>query len=194
MGAGRSWETVAAEPEVTLRRYPAARQRAQDRHPAAARLTADPDVRWPRSADVLVLPQGRPARPDTVSRADFAVRFPGSAPVAVEETDGRCLLLAADGTPLRCRWPRRPGWATFELAASAAYTWMTSGPREGDAVRLGVRAGRSWWRWPAWARPAWLQLLVNEGFAWARAKVVGVAHTRVGNPGNRRARPGRHGG
>ncbi|WP_225830571.1 hypothetical protein [Streptomyces sp. NK08204] len=144
---------------VTLHRYPAVHQRAQDRHLAGARLTADPDdpdVRWPRSADVLLVPLGRLAGPDALSRAALAARFPGAALVAVEEPDAGCLLLPAGGTPLRCRWLRRPAWASFASAASAAHAWVTAAPRTGGRIRLRVRAGSG-------MEPGLLELTSPEG-------------------------------
>ncbi|MGW0767292.1 hypothetical protein [Streptomyces sp. NPDC002676] len=137
-------ERADSPAEVTLCRYPAVHQRAQDRHLAAAHLTADPDdpdVRWPRSADVLLLPLDRLAGPDALSRAALAARFPGAALVAVEEPDADCLLLPTGGTTLHCRWLRRPEWGSFATAASAAHAWLATAARASGRTRLRVRAG-----------------------------------------------------
>ncbi|MEU5084897.1 MULTISPECIES: hypothetical protein [Streptomyces] len=132
---------------VRVRRFPATAQRTQSRHLADAHLAADPDdpdPRWPRSADVLLVPAERGLLPDEVSGSSLARRFPGCALVAVEEAGHGCTALFGDGTRLRARWAERPAWASFAVAASAAYAWAGSGPvplRPGVRARLTVRAG-----------------------------------------------------
>ncbi|MFF5443361.1 hypothetical protein [Streptomyces achromogenes] len=144
-------EPAADEPgggvTVRVRRFPASAQRAQSRHLADAHLAADPDdpdPRWPRSADVLLVPAERGLLPDEVSRSSLARRFPGCGLVAVEESRHGCTALFGDGTRLRASWAARPAWASFAVAASAAYAWVRSGPvppRPGTRARLTVRAG-----------------------------------------------------
>ncbi|GAA2218978.1 hypothetical protein [Streptomyces nogalater] len=132
---------------VRIRRFPAAAQRAQSRHLADAHLAADPDdpdPRWPRSADVLLVPAERGLLPDEVSGSSLPRRFPGCGLVAVEEAGHGCTALFADGTRLQARWTARPAWASFAVAASAAHAWVRSGPvplRPGTRARLTVRAG-----------------------------------------------------
>ncbi|MFF9527264.1 hypothetical protein ACF1DV_35635 [Streptomyces achromogenes] len=132
---------------VRIRRFPASAQRAQSRHLADAHLAADPDdpdPRWPRSADVLLVPAERGPLPDEVSGSSLARRFPGCGLVAVEEAGHGCTALFGDGARLHARWAARPAWASFAVAASAAYAWVRSGavpPRPGTRARLTVRAG-----------------------------------------------------
>ncbi|MFF9019909.1 hypothetical protein [Streptomyces eurythermus] len=93
---------------------------------------------------MLLVPAERGLLPDEVSGSSLARRFPGCALVAVEETGHGCTALSADGTRLRGRWTERPAWASFAVAASAAYAWAGSGPvplRPGVRARLTVRAG-----------------------------------------------------
>ncbi|GHH28340.1 hypothetical protein [Streptomyces rubradiris] len=132
---------------VRIRRFPATAQRTQSRHLADAHLAADPDdpdPRWPRSADVLLVPAERGLLPDEVSGSFLTRRFPGCGAVAVEESGHGCTALFDDGTRLRARWTARPAWASFAVAASAAYAWVRSGPaplRPGVRARVTVRAG-----------------------------------------------------
>ncbi|MFI0167583.1 hypothetical protein [Streptomyces sp. NPDC017095] len=135
------------DPEISLRRFPAALQQAPHDHLAAAHLTADPDDpdrRWPRSAEVLLLPHTRYPYPDAVRWSDFAARFPGCALIAVEETGHGCTVLLGDDTRLRAHWADRPAWASFDAAASAVHAWTRASPAEirtQDALRLGIHAG-----------------------------------------------------
>ncbi|MEU3525836.1 hypothetical protein AB0E62_18540 [Streptomyces sp. NPDC038707] len=138
--------TVAEEGEpdggltIRVRRFPAAAQRVQRRHLVGAHLAADPDdpdPRWPRSADVLLVPAERGLLPDDVSGSHLARRFPGHALVAVEETGHGCTARFADGARLRARWTACPAWASFAVAASAAHAWVRSGT---VPLRPGIRA------------------------------------------------------
>ncbi|MEU6479877.1 hypothetical protein ABZ858_23915 [Streptomyces sp. NPDC047017] len=114
------------EPIVSVRRFPGALQRPHARHLGGAHLAADPDdpdPRWPRSADVLLLPRERCPRPGAVKWSEFTARFPGCGLLAWEEADEGCGVLLADGTWLQARWIDRPPWASFSVAASAVHAW-----------------------------------------------------------------------
>ncbi|MGW2050934.1 hypothetical protein ACWCPF_38095 [Streptomyces sp. NPDC001858] len=146
--AATTAEGVCAEDAaVWLRRFPAALQRTQDRHLVSAHLAADPDdpdPRWPRSADVLLLPLERGLSPAEVKWSDFTHRFPGCRMVAVEEADRSCTAVLDDGTRLRCSWAVAPAWASFAVAASVAHIWAQSTAEPihpGARGRISVRAG-----------------------------------------------------
>ncbi|MEV5607410.1 hypothetical protein, partial [Streptomyces sp. NPDC052225] len=140
-----------SQPEVLLRRYPAALQHGTPHHLAGAHLCADPDmpdVRWPRAADVLLVPLGRfpspgAGDPAPLAYADLAGRFPGCLMVAVEEPGHGCLLLLPDGRRLRARWRDRPQWADFAAAASAVHGCAAEGSAAMPAPAIRVRAGGS---------------------------------------------------
>lgn len=137
--------------EVTVRRYPAARQRGQGQHFASAHLAADrddPDRRWPRAADVLLVPQERVSGPGDDPWCAYEASSTGCGLVAAETTEQGCLTVLRGGRKLRARWLRRPEWASFALAASAVYAWDTRarGPEDTRALseraeRIVVRAG-----------------------------------------------------
>ncbi|MFJ4005133.1 hypothetical protein ACIPWL_17035 [Streptomyces sp. NPDC090023] len=134
-------EVGEREATVFVRRYPGALQGGRQGHLTGAHLTADPDdpdPRWPRSADVLVLPRERCPRSEAVKWSDFAARYPACGLVAVEESDRGCTLLFPDETRVRARWIERPAWASFAIAASALHAW-TEPVRE--RLRIEVRAG-----------------------------------------------------
>ncbi|MFI8348468.1 hypothetical protein [Streptomyces sp. NPDC085596] len=136
-------EVEEREATVSVRRHPGPLQGSQQRHLAGAHLTADPDdpdPRWPRSADVLVLPRERCPRAEAVKWSDFAARYPACGLVAVEEADRGCTVLFADDTRLRARWTDRPTWASFTVAASAVHAWAERFPVR-EHVRIEVRAG-----------------------------------------------------
>ncbi|KUM95233.1 hypothetical protein AQI88_17740 [Streptomyces cellostaticus] len=134
-------------PSVSLERFPGALQRSWRSHLSDAHLAADPDdpdLRWPRSADVLLLPRERYPEPDAVKWSHFTARFPGCGLIAVEEADQGCTVLFDDDTRLRARWVDRPAWASFALAASAIHAWARMCPvrdRPRDSIRITVRAG-----------------------------------------------------
>ncbi|MDG4859541.1 hypothetical protein P8605_15510 [Streptomyces sp. T-3] len=140
-----------ADGEVTVRRYPAARQRGQGRHLASAHLAADrddPDRRWPRTADVLLVPQERVSGPGDDPWCAYQASFSGCGLVASEIMDQGCMAVLRGGRRMRVRWLRRPEWATFSLAASAVYAWTTRpGEREDEPYpgetpeQIVVRAG-----------------------------------------------------
>ncbi|MGW0821008.1 hypothetical protein [Streptomyces sp. NPDC002845] len=142
---------VAADGEVTVRRFPAARQHGPGRHIASAHLAADrddPDRRWPRAADVLLVPRGRTADPENDPWCAYAAEFSGCGLVAAETEGDGCLALFPDGSRVRASWRERPGWATFALAASAIYVWATrdgtvktARSRRTAPERIVVRAG-----------------------------------------------------
>ncbi|MEW2133790.1 hypothetical protein [Streptomyces sp. NPDC005435] len=139
---------TAAGPAVSLRRFPGGLQSSQGGHLVGARLAADPDdpdPRWPRSAEVLVLPRERCPRPAEAKWSDFAGRFPGCELVALEDEDRGCTVLLADDTRLRVSWLDRPAWADFTVAASAVHAWVRrSGAETGPpatGIRLTVTAG-----------------------------------------------------
>ncbi|MGK5630129.1 hypothetical protein [Streptomyces sp. URMC 123] len=111
-----------------VRRFPAALQPAGhgDERLATAHLVAeaaDPDVRWSRSADVLLLPLGRAPGADALGSGAEGVarRHPGCSLVVREEAEGGCLALLPDGRRLRARWSRRPAWACFAIAGSVLH-------------------------------------------------------------------------
>jgi len=119
---------------ASVRRYPAALQRGREDHLADAHLAvdhADPDPRWARTADLLLVPEGRLS-------ADGGL---GAAATAFEEDRAGCRLLLPGGrSGLRARWQRRPDWAGFAVAASVAYAVAcASAPAAG--LRIEVTAG-----------------------------------------------------
>ncbi|MFJ6540646.1 hypothetical protein ACIQMP_08360 [Streptomyces sp. NPDC091385] len=135
-------------PAVSLRRFPGGLQGTLSGHLVGAHLAADPDdpdPRWPRSAEVLVLPRERCPRPAEAKWSDFAGRFPGCELVALEDDDRGCTVLFADDTRLRVNWLDRPEWADFTVAASAVHAWARcAGAGDGlpvSEVRLTVTAG-----------------------------------------------------
>jgi len=144
--------TGAADGEVIVRRYHAARQNGHGPHIASAHLAADrddPDRRWPRTADVLLVPRGRTAAaPEDDPWCAWAAESSGCGLLAAETEEGGCLALLPDGARVRVSWRERPAWAAFPLAASAFYAWTV---REGAAgaarahptrsERIVVRAG-----------------------------------------------------
>ncbi|MFJ5029561.1 hypothetical protein ACIQB5_15870 [Streptomyces sp. NPDC088560] len=133
-------------PGVRVQRFPAALQRRWNTPVTGAHLVADPDdpdLRWPRSADVLVLPHERYPQPEAVKWSDVAARFPGCGLIAVEEADQGCTVLFADDTRLRAHWVDRTAWVSCPLAASAVHAWaqMSPGRRHlRGTVRIEVRA------------------------------------------------------
>ncbi|OUD04639.1 hypothetical protein CA983_03145 [Streptomyces swartbergensis] len=141
-----------ADGEVTVRRYPAARQHGHGPHIASAHLAADrddPDRRWPRTADVLLVPRGRTAaRPEDDPWCAYAAESSGCGLLAAETEEGGCLALLPDGGRVRVSWRERPAWAAFPLAASAVYAWTvrehtvgTARARPTRSERIVVRAG-----------------------------------------------------
>ncbi|MDX3475218.1 hypothetical protein, partial [Streptomyces scabiei] len=143
---------VAADGEVIVRRYPAARQRGHGPHIASAHLAADrddPDRRWPRTADVLLVPRGRTAaRPEDDPWCAYAAESSGCGLLAAETDEDGCLALLPDGGRVRVSWRERPAWAAFPLAASAVYAWTvrertagTAPARPTRSERIAVRAG-----------------------------------------------------
>ncbi|MFD8965112.1 hypothetical protein ACFV0C_08920 [Streptomyces sp. NPDC059568] len=147
-GTDRAYGAYGA---ATVRRYHASTQRrGQERHLAEAHLVADiddPDSRWSRSADVLLMPYGR-SRPAGDLRswedtAEVTARFPGCALLAVEEPDDGVLTLTRKGVRLRARWAgRRPWWASAAIAASVAYDRTVSGPGGDEPARVQVSVSR----------------------------------------------------
>ncbi|MEU2249050.1 hypothetical protein [Streptomyces sp. NPDC019224] len=145
----RSGSQGPTDGEVTVCRYPAARQRGQGRHLSSAHLAADRDdpVRaWPRAADVLLIPHERIPRPDNDQWHTYEASVAGCGMVAAETTDQGCLASLRDGRKVRVTWLHRPPWATFALAASAAYAWntrvhATETVHNGSSERVTVRAG-----------------------------------------------------
>ncbi len=135
---------VTVPPDGTpavVRRYHAALQRpSQEAHLADAHLVADiddPDTRWPRAADVLVVPARRAA-----AAAQAAARFPGCALVATEEPDGGCVaLLTRSGARVRATWSGpRPWWACAALAASVVFDRALCGTRPPAQVPVTIGA------------------------------------------------------
>lgn len=112
---------------ATVQRYPAPLQRrTMERHLSGAHLVADiddPDINWPHSADVLIVPLGRPRHvAGLVNWEAVAAVYPGCALLALEEPEGGCLALLRDGTRLSARWDgRRPSWASAAIAASVIH-------------------------------------------------------------------------
>ncbi|MBB5798659.1 hypothetical protein [Streptomyces caelestis] len=144
--------TGAADGEVVVRRYPAARQHGHGPHIASAHLAADrddPDRRWPRTADVLLVPRGRTAaRPEDDPWCAYAAESSGCGLLAAETEEDGCLALLPDGGRVRVSWRERPAWAAFPLAASAVYAWTvreraagTARARPTRSERIVVRAG-----------------------------------------------------
>ncbi|MBO7937928.1 hypothetical protein [Streptomyces antibioticus] len=131
-------------PSISLRRFPGALQRTTEGpHLTGAHLTADPDdpdPRWPRSADVLLLPRERYPHPETVKWSAFTPRFPGCSLLAVEEADHGCTALLPDDTRLQARWVDPPAWVSFGTAASAVHAWLETSPTR-TRLRMTVRAG-----------------------------------------------------
>ncbi|QFR02118.1 hypothetical protein F9278_44900 [Streptomyces phaeolivaceus] len=135
---------------VTVRRYPAPLQRrTMERHLAGTHLVADiddPDALWPRSADVLLLPLGRPRHlAEAVNREDVAARYPGCALLTVEEPEDGCTaLLIKDGVRLRARWRgKRPSWTSAAIAASVIHDHVmsTAGSPGALCVQVTIGAG-----------------------------------------------------
>ncbi|MEV2213423.1 hypothetical protein AB0H86_18555 [Streptomyces sp. NPDC050997] len=118
---------ASGERRATVRRYPApVQRRTMERHLAGTHLVADiddPDARWPRSADVLLLPLGRPRHvAGMMGWEDIAALYPGCALLALEEPEDGCLALLRDGMRLRARWHgRRPSWTSTAIAASVVH-------------------------------------------------------------------------
>ncbi|MFF4520487.1 hypothetical protein [Streptomyces bluensis] len=137
----------SGESRATVRRYPApVQRRTMERHLAATHLVADiddPDARWSRSADVLILPLGRPRHLDgLLSGEDIAARYPGCALLAIEESEDGCLALLRDGVRLRARWQgERPSWASAAIAASVVYDHALSTEHSPRPVRIQVAIG-----------------------------------------------------
>lgn len=146
----------AAGGPVTVRRFHASLQRpGQESHLAGAHLIADiddPDGRWPRSADVLLIPKGRGHGAETAPARSWseygdgavAARYPGCALLTVEEHDDGCLALFRDGgLRLRARWTgRRPWWASAHIAASVVHDHVLSA-QDPDPRRPSFRTGVS---------------------------------------------------
>lgn len=138
---------ASASRRATVRRYPATVQRrTMEQHLAGTHLVADiddPDTAWPRSADVLLLPLGRPRQgAGSVSWEDIAARYPGCALLAVEEQEDGCLALLREGERLRARWRgRRPVWTSAAIAASVVHDHTTSTPGGPSAVCVEVVIG-----------------------------------------------------
>jgi len=141
---------VSVAPEegrATVRRYPApVQRRTMERHLAGTHLVADiddPDARWPRSADVLLLPLGRPRHTAGMTGwEDIAARYPGCALLAVEEPEDGCLALLRDGMRLRARWHgRRPWWTSAAVAASVVHDHAMSTMSSPGPVRVQVALG-----------------------------------------------------
>ncbi|MGW6773596.1 hypothetical protein ACWGBX_24680, partial [Streptomyces sp. NPDC055037] len=131
---------------ATVRRYPAPMQRrTMEQHLAGTHLIADiddPDASWPRSADILLLPFGRPRHGTAmVSWEDIAARYPGCALLAVEEPEDSCLALMPRGVRLRARWRgRRPSWTSAAIAASVIYdhTMSTLGSPSPVCIQVAI--------------------------------------------------------
>ncbi|MGP8303206.1 hypothetical protein ACTPOK_35815 [Streptomyces inhibens] len=129
---------------ATVRRYPAALQDRAGRHLAAAHLVADaaePDIRWSRAADVLLLPLGRtPASspPRMPCWDEFSGRHPGCSLIAVAEPEDGCLALLPDGRRIRARWHERPDWASFAIAGSLVHDYVYA--HDGATKDKGPRA------------------------------------------------------
>ncbi|MDX2695430.1 hypothetical protein [Streptomyces ipomoeae] len=141
---------VSAAPDerrATVRRYPApVQRRTVEGHLAGTHLVADiddPDASWPRSADVLLLPLGRPRRLDGKARwEDIAARYPGCALLAIEEPEDGCLALLPGGMRLRARWQgRRPWWTSAAIAASVVLDHTMSRADSPGPMRLQVAIG-----------------------------------------------------
>ncbi|MEU9399921.1 hypothetical protein [Streptomyces sp. NPDC048242] len=141
-------EVTDAGSAVSLRRFPGGLQSTRRDHLDGAHLVADPDdpdPRWPRSADVLVLPRERCPRPTELKWSDFSGRFPGCELIALEGDGRGCLVLFDDDTRLRVSWLDRPAWADFTVAASAVLAWArdsrTRHRLHVPEIRLTVTAG-----------------------------------------------------
>ncbi|MFG2884373.1 hypothetical protein ACGFYV_19115 [Streptomyces sp. NPDC048297] len=141
---------VSAAPDggrITVRRYAAPLQRrTRERHLAGTHLVADiddPDATWPRSADVLLLPLGRPSRTEaTAIRDAVAARYPGCGLIAIEEPDDACVVLLRDGGRLHARWHGgRPSWASAAIAASVVHDHAVPMAGAPGPVRLQVTIG-----------------------------------------------------
>ncbi|MDJ0343939.1 hypothetical protein QMK19_27925 [Streptomyces sp. H10-C2] len=122
-------ETTRTTETATVRRYPAALQSEAGRHLKAAHLVADlsePDVRWSRAADVLLLPRGRTpiASAASLQWTRLTGRHPGCSLVVVEESEDGCLTLLPDGRRLSARWAEHPRWADFAIAGSLVYDYV----------------------------------------------------------------------
>jgi hypothetical protein len=128
-----------------VRRYPAALQRrTQERHLAGTHLVADaddPDTVRLRSADVLLVPLGRPCHmAGPAGWTDIMARFPGCALLAVEEPSDGTLAVLSGGEHLRAGWSGpRPWWASAVVAASVIHEHVVAG-RAGPA-RIAVTIG-----------------------------------------------------
>ncbi|QMU69912.1 hypothetical protein [Streptacidiphilus sp. P02-A3a] len=117
---------------AVVRRYPATLQRGAGGHLAETHLVvdhADPDPRWTRSADVLLVPRDRLPTTGLVPRLGGAVEV-------VEEAAAGCRCLLPGGARLQARWLRAPHWASFPIAASILYDTVCSTPAALDAARM----------------------------------------------------------
>lgn len=128
-------------------RFPAAVQRGQRRHLAGAHLAADPDdpdPRWARAADLLLVPRERGQYRGEDGWNRLVARFPGCGAVAFEEEGGGCALRLGDGRWVRVRWSHGGGCGAFAVAASAGFGWVLGLGRSVPA-RVGVRVGWRGW-------------------------------------------------
>ncbi|MGY5131834.1 hypothetical protein ACWGJW_05395, partial [Streptomyces nigrescens] len=142
------YASVASEEgRAMVRRYPAPMQRrTMERHLSGAHLVADiddPDAGWPRSADVLLMPLGRPRHvAGMVSWEAIAALYPGCTLLALEEPEGGCLALLRDGVRLRARWDgRRPSWTSAAIAASVIHDHAMSTVGSPGPLRVQVAIG-----------------------------------------------------
>ncbi|MEU9388085.1 hypothetical protein AB0D38_47445, partial [Streptomyces sp. NPDC048279] len=111
--------TGAADGEVIVRRYPAARQHGDGPHIASAHLAADrddPDRRWPRTADVLLVPRGRTAaHPEDDPWCAWAAESSGCGLLAAETEEDGCLAVMSFFS-----FAARPAFADAQLTVGAA--------------------------------------------------------------------------
>ncbi|MEV5984959.1 hypothetical protein AB0L85_08030 [Streptomyces sp. NPDC052051] len=133
------------EGRITVRRYPApVQRRTVEGHLAGTHLVADlddPDTRWPRSADVLLMPLGR-HRESSANWDDIATRYPGCGLLAREEPEDGCLALLRGGVRLRAHWHgERPSWASAAIAASVVHDHAPPTADAPGPVRLQVTIG-----------------------------------------------------